>query len=176
MTEQSMDPLEVLKRETRILARLRAELAVHENELLLFREAVEATNQWKEFLAVQEAIAQVKASIEAQDGQLREIAIDVAAELGIRRPTDAIEVIERIRFVILDEAEALSWARTNLVASLTLDVKVFQKFILAMPEAQRPAFIFVGKDPAVRIAGDLSAYLAEGDDDAVEAPPGTEPD
>jgi hypothetical protein len=127
------------------------------------REKVEATKTWQNFAQGQQDIVDISGAIESADAETRETVMDVAAELGIRKPVEGLEVIERTTFQILDDDAALEWARTNMRAALIIDKRTFKKLILAMPERSRPNFVFVGKDPAVRISGDLAGYLDGGD-------------
>ncbi len=155
-------PRETLTRQVGSLAGLREQKDKAELDLELLRQEVEATPQWAEFLEQQQKLADISEAIQSSDAQLRETAMDVAAELGDRKPVIGVEVIDRTRFQILDYNEALEYAKRELVAALKLDERVFKKLVLAMPDDNRPESVFVTKDPAVRIAGDLTAYL-EGD-------------
>lgn len=160
---EAQDPRRHMTRRLQYLAGLRALRLKMEERMDSLRAKVEATKTWQRFAQQQQDIVDISGAIESTDAQTREDVIDVAAELGIRKPVEGIEVIERTTFQILDETQALEWARDNMRAALIIDKRTFKKLILAMPEDQRPDFIFVGKDPAVRIAGDLTAYENGGD-------------
>ncbi len=152
-------PIGTLTHKVGTLAGLRDQKFKAEEQLELLRQEVESTPQWEEFLKGQQTVADIGEAIESTDADLRETAIDVVAELGDRKPIIGVEVIERTRFQILDYDQSLEWAKSELVAALKLDERVFKKLVLAMPEPNRPDSVFITKDPAVRIAGDLRAYL-----------------
>lgn len=159
MTDEQRGPIETLTRKVGNLAGLRNQKALAEEQVELLRQEVEATEQWTDFLEGKQKVEDISGAIESVDVDLRETAMDVAAEIGDRKPIIGVEVIERTRFQILDYDEALEYAKDEMVAALKLDERVFKKLVLALPENSRPDSVFVGKDPAVRIGGDLSAYL-----------------
>ena len=157
------DPRLFLTGQLQALAELRAVRNRLTEKLDQLREKVEATKTWQNFAQGQQDIVDISGAIESADATTRETVMDVAAEIGIRKPVDGLEVIDRTTFQILDDDAALEWARDNMRAALVIDNRTFKKLLLAMPEKSRPDFVFVGKDPAVRISGDLSAYLKGGD-------------
>lgn len=157
------DPRRVLTKQLQHLAGLRATRQRLNDTLDTLREQVEATKTWTNFEQGQQDILDISGAIEGADAETRETVMDVAAEIGIRKPVEGLEVIDRTTFQILDEDAALVWARDNMRAALVIDTQTFKKLLLAIPEKSRPDFVFVGKDPAVRISGDLSAYLDGGD-------------
>ena len=154
--------VEALTHKVGVLAGLRNQKFLAEEQVELLRQEVEATPQWADFVEGQQKASDISDAIQSVDDDLRETAMDVAAEIGDRKPIIGVEVIERTRFQILDYGEALEYAKAEMVAALKLDERVFKKLVLALPESGRPESVFVTKDPAVRIAGDLTAYL-EGD-------------
>ncbi len=162
-SDEAQDPRRHMTKQLQQLAQLRAQRTDKEASLDEARIIVEGTPEWEAFAQIQQDIVDISGAIQSVDAQTREDVQDVVAELGITKPVIGIEVIQRTNFQVLDETKALDWSRDNLVAALIVDKRTFKKLIMAMPEESRPDFIFVGKDPAVRIAGDLSAYQDGGD-------------
>jgi hypothetical protein len=74
---------------------------------------------------------------------------------GNKRPHPAITIREMTK-LDYDPKRAREWADTNLRSALVLDVKRFEKAILA---TEAPEFVTIHKEQQVTVASDLSPYV-----------------
>lgn len=93
-----------------------------------------------------------------QDETAARAALDQAvldAFNGNKHPHPAITVKEVTKLVYCFKT-AREWADTNLRSALVLDVKRFEKAILA---TEAPEFVTIHKEQQVTVASDLSPYV-----------------
>ena len=133
------------------LASLREEFAEIKSRRQQFLEDLKATDLFVHYDHLVQDIAVTENSI-------RWDAVTIFKDTGEKKPHEAVEVKE-ITKLDIDMLKALEYAKTELPQALTLDQKVFQKVIRALPEEKVPDCVKISKVPSAYIASNLSIYL-----------------
>ena len=129
-------------------------------------EKLMETQEWINHEVAKGELQTVKNLIEEITGALREIGMEVALELKEKKPVDGLEIRKKTTFEILDEKEAVEYAKKNLPMTLTINKALFKKLVKAMPdeEIEKIDCVHISTDEygEIRISADLGAYLREG--------------
>ena len=99
--------------------------------------------------------------IEKLETEIRQGAEANFKATGEKNPHPAVEIKENVVLTYV-EVNALNYAQTNLQVAIippSLDKKVFEKQIRALPEEKIPTFIEVTKVGKATIKKDLSEFL-----------------
>lgn len=121
---------------------------------------LEATDLHKEYCEADLALAALEADQMDHAIAIRRTILDVGEELQEKKPAAGAEIVKLTRFEVTNEKEALAYCRESLPGALKLDVRVFKKLMLALPEPARPECVEVRitEFGSVRIASDLDAH------------------
>lgn len=106
-------------------------------------------------------LADANLELQAADAEVRSLAETIYAETKDPRP--ALGVTVKVwRVLRYDPVKALEWATFNASVAITrtIDPKVFDKLIDAMPEQARPPFVTVEERAKVTLALDLHKALS----------------
>jgi len=96
--------------------------------------------------------------LEMFESEIRKEALKLFTETGEKKPHEAVEIKERTNLVI-DEVKAFEYAKYNLPDALTVNRKIFDKVMKALPEESLPDGVKIEKVPSAYISTDLSKFL-----------------
>jgi hypothetical protein len=114
----------------------------------------------EDYKAETAVIEQAQAAIADATRLLQTAALDAYAATGTKKPHPAIGVRVNTQ-VVYDPDKALEWSRSNLLAAVTLDRKMFEAHAKAVAKTQPIPFVALVQTPSITIASDLSEYLPE---------------
>ena len=159
MTE-TVEPKVVLEESLALIASTRRNINAFEVELQTRRDALEAT---PEYQAVQEAndlLNDMHTAEQERTTLARCLALEIAVELGEKKPAAGVQIVKLTSFEILNTDAALKYCRDALPAALQIDKRTFKKLMLALPEPTRPDCVMVVEKEfgAVRIASKLDEH------------------
>jgi len=134
------------------LATTREELAQRMADIAEKRKAFDAT------IADQmAAIEGTKRRLEAEEAEVRGLALIVAEQTGNKKPAPGVEVVTTKQYDV-DEAAAYTWAKASHMCLIpeSVDLKAVKK----IATVQSLHFVTVSEVPSVRLATDLTKALA----------------
>jgi len=99
-----------------------------------------------------------KTVVENLEDEIRTEAVKIFAETGDKLPHEAVEIKEETELIV-DEPQAEIYAYNKFPQALTLDRKIFDRLIRALPEEKVPDCVKIEKVPSAYIKSDLSEYL-----------------
>ena len=105
-----------------------------------------------------QAMEQAQAEIAEATREIQAAALDAYLATGSKKPHPAIGIRETTTLTY-DVDKALTWARSNLLAAVTLDRKLFETHAKAVVKTQPLDFVQIVKVPGVTIATDLSEWV-----------------
>lgn len=135
------------------LAQARAQLdAVRKNRIAMLAEVTESA----QYKAVLQSEAEATSALNAAEAEIKEQALGVFTATGSKRPHPAVGIRVTTKLVY-DPDVALDWAKTNLLAAVALDGRMFEAF------AKKKPLSFVGYNevPTVTLASDLTEYMTD---------------
>jgi hypothetical protein len=113
-----------------------------------------------EYAGLTSIIEQTQAAIAEVTRELQSAALDAYAVTGSKKPHPAIGVRVNTQ-VVYDPDKALEWSRSNLLAAVTLDRKMFEAHAKAVAKTQPLEFVALVQVPSITIASDLSTYIED---------------
>lgn len=104
-----------------------------------------------------EAVSEAIKTRTATEAALRTAALIAYAQTGDLEPVGGVKIVQQ-EAIEYYEIDAVEWAEHNAPAIIekAVDKKAFEAIIKTLPEAKRPPFVTVKKEPAVRISSKLA--------------------
>jgi len=144
------------------IARLRTEVEILKEARKEAQTEYEQTPEFKKYEHLSNALGSKDVELAALELDVKQKAVKIYCdvtntEVGIH-PAIGIRQVRKLEY---DSGDALVFCRTNLMAAIKLDTKLFEKHAKAVEETAPLPFVTYSLEVQATLATDLSNYLGD---------------